>query len=709
MGATFSRVKTWVSTEDLEYDDLNAEFDNILTNLTAAGVDDFSANVSQMQTTVDPGEVSSESLATSVAGEISRLRHIIKEISGEDYWYESPTASILSIANAIGSSTLANRLVSGRMRTSSAQPIFLVPNGAARTVKVDGTPTNFVYYVNGSQYTISTDVTLTSLTAAPSSNNTCLVNDTVAADQDYTKHTGEDGSEIPVDNMGTEITSLVGKFAAFKLAGTTDEYFIAYVHSTTSLRRAMRGYFFDSSDAPIPRAGYTNNDVITLMKLAWIYAKTDGTLEVTYNNPTWGKDEPSSPATGDFWYDTDNQTWKKYSGTSFSASLSTLVGVCIQDSTNTVGARSFEFFLGFSDVNSFELILDTSAVVRSREPGAQASVWGNAVRSERNIYSWDMTVDLDSGVTENSSTYYYFYLTEEGDKIISNIKPYDRRTDLQGYYHPHHSWRCVGWAFNNGSSNLIEVESYYRAQSPANVIRSVTATDVLLTRDRVIVLSGASFTEYLPPAALCKGNTYRFIHQGTSLTQVYTLTGFSTETIGGQTTYGLYTSGESLLIVSNGTNWLVLEHFTATAPAAWTPTGSNLGTLATVDCKWYRRGDLWFGYGNFTSGTTVAASPCGITLPNSITMDSTKLLADQVSFLGTILCAVGATGTQFPVTSKGPFAITYDAADANLLAFSGTVDTDSGFFTLETGSALVGNTAKNSFYTRGIPITGWQP
>lgn len=92
---------------------------------------------------------------------------MINEITGEDEWYESPVASLLSLANALGTGLQNNRLVSGRVLSTSEQPAFLVPNGAARTIKLDGTPTSFLYYINGVQYTIATDITLTNLTAAP--------------------------------------------------------------------------------------------------------------------------------------------------------------------------------------------------------------------------------------------------------------------------------------------------------------------------------------------------------------------------------------------------------------------------------------------------------------------------------------------------------------------------------------------------------------
>jgi hypothetical protein len=605
MGANFSRVKTWVSTEDVTYSDLNAEFDNILNNLTAANVDDFSANVAQMQSTADPGEVATESLPTSVAGEIQRIRHILKEITGKTYWYQSPISSLAGLSNAIGSGLTDNRLVSGRVRTTSAQPLFLVPNGAARTVKLDGTPTSFVYYVNGTEYTISSDVTLTNLTAAPAANNTCLINDAVAADQYWTKYQGEDGTEIAVDAMGSEISALVGKFAAFKLNnGAADEYFIAYVKSTTALSKARRGYFFDSTDAAIPRVAYADNDTITLMKLTWVFAKTDGTLTATYTNPTWSDDEPSSPAIGDYWYDTSANTWMKYDVGSWSSAGANLVGVCLQDTTNTVAARSFDFFKSFDALNTIEVIAESNTQVKMLQPGGQLSVYGTTYKGEYGLQTWDMTLDLESGVTEAASTYYYFYITETGDKVISDKKPQDRG-DLLGKYHPSHSWRCVGHAFNNASSNLEQVESYYRAKE-ANTVRSVAATDSLLLRDRVVLLSGASFTEYLPPAALTRGNVFRFIHNGTSFSQVYTLDGFGAETIGGSATYPLYSNGETLSIISDGSNYLVLDHKSDTPWAAYTPasgTFNGFGTPASINGYRRRVGDSLHVRLKFTAGT----------------------------------------------------------------------------------------------------------
>jgi len=88
MAATFSRVKTWAA-EVLTYADLNAEFDNILTNLTPSGIDDYSANTTAMRAVTDPYP-GSESLATSLAGEIERIRYVLKQLGQGSQWYSDP-------------------------------------------------------------------------------------------------------------------------------------------------------------------------------------------------------------------------------------------------------------------------------------------------------------------------------------------------------------------------------------------------------------------------------------------------------------------------------------------------------------------------------------------------------------------------------------------------------------------------------------------
>jgi hypothetical protein len=66
----------------------NADHQNHIDNSITTQIDDYSSNNSQMQTQTDPGESGSESLATSLSGELERLRHIIAEERQTQYWYE---------------------------------------------------------------------------------------------------------------------------------------------------------------------------------------------------------------------------------------------------------------------------------------------------------------------------------------------------------------------------------------------------------------------------------------------------------------------------------------------------------------------------------------------------------------------------------------------------------------------------------------------
>lgn len=458
MGALFNRIKVWVSSEDVVYSDLNAEFDNFLTNFVPLMMDDYSVNVTQMQVQTDPGEVGSESKATTIAGELERIRFVLNEMKGTTYWYTSANTSLNELINALGSGLVANRISSGKTSINSLSPAFLVPNGAAATVVLDATPTPFVYYVNGTQYTISADVSITSLVPAPASSNTATVNEAALLLGADTKYQGEFGTVISVDAIGPEIISLNGKLAAFKVvhAGNT-EYFLAHVDTTNSrLNRCMRGCFLDSSSVAVPAIAINDNDTITLMKLTWIFAKTDLTLAVSYTNPRVAKDAPTSPAVGDYWFDLDNDTWKIFNSTTWVSAGATLIGVCIQDSANCVAARAFDSFRSFSDINTARLSKESATEIRSSLISAEVGVYGGILRWSDDYIRWNTSTDFESSVTESANTLYYLYLTEIGDPLISDKPPHDRRGDLKGFYHPIESWRCVGQVWNDNSSNFTE-------------------------------------------------------------------------------------------------------------------------------------------------------------------------------------------------------------------------------------------------------------
>lgn len=465
----FDRIKVWEDEEGLSNEDLNDEIDNVLDHLTAEFLVGWSTNVSQMQQSTSPGGVGTESLSASVSDELERLRYAIARITGEAYWYVAPDIN-LSAAAAVLSQTGTfpqNRVTSGRVRTDSNQSLFLVPAGNTTTVtvKAGGSNPNLEYYVNGTAYTLSADVTKSSLTVAPASNNTCLVDDAALVGAESSKIVGENnvygqwnGSNLTVDTMGTEIQALVGKLAAFKVGA---EYFLAFVESSTRLSRCYRGFFFDSSGNPLPRVAISNNDTITLMKLGWLFLTTAGAVDVTYVNPAWQGTAPSSPATGDYWFDSINQTWKKYDGASWNSSGATYIGMAIMNGTVCIAARAVEYFAVVNSANSLNMGVYSNSEVRSTAVGPKISVAGSLIDFGVDFAKWTNPTHAVSGVTVSANTTYYLYVSNTGKAWISNQYPYVR-DDLLGLYHPHHTWRCVGTATTDGSANFSTVENFGR-------------------------------------------------------------------------------------------------------------------------------------------------------------------------------------------------------------------------------------------------------
>jgi hypothetical protein len=376
----------------------------------------------------------------------------------------------------------ANRygINSSRVRTTSNQPQFLDPAGGSGGLSFDlqATATDLELIISGTGVTISSDITKSGLTAAPGSNNTASLNMPVAADQEATRTFGEDGDQYPalvIDSAGSEITSLVGTWAAFKVNnGSGDEYFIAYIKSSTELTHCKRGYFYDSSGAPVNRIVISDNDTLTLLKLAWVFVDSDGTtVDVTYTAPIYSAIEPGSPATDDYWFDMVNNTWKKYNGSSYVTVTRTFVGWVANDSSDCVAARSRDYLKTWDDFNEIEITRDSNSVIKGLNVGQSLSISGATLTYLTSQPTWDMASNLAGSAdlydnSEQSSRFYFAYISDEGEEIISDISPYNR-PELQGYYHPHNPWRCVGFFYNDGSSDIDE-NAVHSAKYRPNVV-----------------------------------------------------------------------------------------------------------------------------------------------------------------------------------------------------------------------------------------------
>lgn len=462
MSALFNRIKTWSGVEIIQNKDLNAEFDNILNNLALNLFSGWSANVTQMKIQTSPGGFGSESLSTNSSGEIERLRYQLAQIIGgtNGLWYEAPILSISQINTIISGGVSPNRLISGRIKTSSKMPIHLVPAGTSPTVTLKAAITNFVAFINGTQYTQTTDTFITSLQTAPTVNNTFVINDPNLGGGSSTKNVGDYISEFQTlgnnigilrdysiigTTTGSAITALIGKYAAFKVGS---EYFIGFVKSAVTgaaceITKCFRGYFFNSSDNLINSIGINNSDTVTLMQLTWVYLRNDGVLQIAYSNPTYSGLQPASPTIGDYWYDLMNQQWKTWNGISWMVTNSILVGVCIQDSTNTVAARSFDMFRVYDDKNTLELDFFSVTEMRTKFYNNYVNIYGSVFLIDHDMGKWIEPTHYDASASASLDATYFLYMTEQAIPKISQIAPH-RRFDLGGYYHPGESWRCFG-------------------------------------------------------------------------------------------------------------------------------------------------------------------------------------------------------------------------------------------------------------------------
>jgi hypothetical protein len=131
-------ITTRSDGETLTSSKYNADHQNHSDNQTCQATDDYSTNVSQMRVTTNPGIAGSESLATTLAGELERLRYTIASIktslgqAASKQWYES--LSQFSLTNPTFTNVTVNAQDSGAnggritLKGSGANPDVLLTN-----------------------------------------------------------------------------------------------------------------------------------------------------------------------------------------------------------------------------------------------------------------------------------------------------------------------------------------------------------------------------------------------------------------------------------------------------------------------------------------------------------------------------------------------------------------------------------------------------
>jgi hypothetical protein len=127
--------------------------------------------------------------------------------------------------------------------------------------------------------------------------------------------------------------------------------------------------------------------------------------------------------------------------------------------------------------------------------------------------------------------------------------------------------------------------------------------------------SGGAFDLDLPTASGISGKVLRFKKVSSDLTAI-TIDPDGAETIDGGATKKLFIDGETLGIVSDGTNWRIIQWDMPGDYLSWTPTFNGFGTPTNVFFRFKpTRGSLHI-IAHYNCGTSTAAT-ASFTLPGS--------------------------------------------------------------------------------------------
>lgn len=482
-------MKVWLDREVLNNEDLNDNFaflNRLITENEADGevTGGFSGSVEEMQETISPGEVGSESLAASLKGEILRLRYQVNEIIGKNFWYERPPISLNALAASFGLQGSASGAISGSMRPNGF-PLFLRHGASGLDVTLD-TTVPFVCIIKGQRFEQTTDLTLTML-PPPNTQNTALLDGSITNYYGERKVYGAPPFPLVLDNYGTNVLSKADSSLCLNIGSEPIfGYIVKGADPVMFVTDAKRGWFFDSSGNPIKPSSHADNATATLLSMAWVFYRNDGSsapsIFACYREPTFSVAQPDSPQFGDMWFNTATQVWMRFDGAVFIDFDSVMIGYSCCNGTNVLGTRSIEFFSAFSNDINFSLSPGTSGAFVVAGRGSSVSVYGNSVSYGylgQKIYP--SNVDPDSG-TIGPNGQYYIYVDVSGNILFSDVVP-NYRPDMKGMYHPFRKSRCVGTSvLSSGAvveASTIMPNQQFRQKTSG---QSTTSTsDVLIT------------------------------------------------------------------------------------------------------------------------------------------------------------------------------------------------------------------------------------
>lgn len=175
-----------------------------------------------------------------------------------------------------------------------------------------------------------------------------------------------------------------------------------------------------------------------------------------------------------------------------------------------------------------------------------------------------------------------------------------------------------------GTTNFLRADGTWTTPGATGASFNITSqtTTYAASINDYVICSGASFTVTLPTAVGQSGKSIVIEHNGTSLSQIYTLNTTSAQTIGGIASgvYTLTTAGETLTLVSDNANWQIQDHKTAngwSSSAALTLSATSAYTFTipsssiTIGTVYTNNGQTFTVSATTSSSTTLTCSGTG--------------------------------------------------------------------------------------------------
>ena len=310
---------------------------------------------------------------------------------------------------------------------------------------------------------------------------------------------------------------------------------------------------------------------------------------------------------------------------------------------------------------------------------------------------------LIDGVAATAANFNAAFVSTGGTNTFSGVQTFDQHFNFKEISAP-----------STPAANYVSIyaktdsELYFKndagtesklsnTQNIGYVTKTTTYTAVLTDYFILGSASGGSWTLTLPTAVGITGKIFIIGRSDQTLANAITVDGNASETINGSANLKLATQGERIKIVSDGTNWQLLERFIPSVWTAFTPTGSWV-TNTTYTGMWRRSGDsIDLQYVLNLSGAPTSAS-LTLNIVSGLTMDNTKFIG-AVYGTGAYVDA-GSTLYRGGVDTISATQFACSVGESSSTYLRATVVTQAVPFTF-------GNTDQVYVILNSVPITGW--